>query len=398
MRNQLLLQLPFVLILIFIVSSKLTHAKSTIEPCTSSDSCPSLLSYVLPWDSKLSEIAYRFQVNVFDIMAANSINVTTSSVGNQIFGARSQLKVPISCPCVDGIRRVLLSYMVQAADSLDLISEGYGRLVSGEQLRTLNGISPKNPLTSGQSILVQLPCTCFNNSNNGVTSVFMSYVVQSGESLSNIGVEFGTTVMELVNVNGLDQPRVDPGDILAIPISACSSANLNWYNESLIVPNGSYALTASNCIKCICRPSTLNLQCFPSGIVNACSHLQCKGSNIFIGDVSINRTATGCNISTCVYRGHNGGKIFRGLVNSSHSHCSDDDYYSTVSPVASPNNPTVPYISLPPSQSPFPNPTIGTGANGPSSIQNPNSAPNKYGRWLTQAPYYSLWVVLCFFL
>lgn len=111
------------------------------------------------------------------------------------------------------------SYTVRAADSLDLISEGYGRLVSGEQLRTLNGISPKNPLTSGQSILVQLPCTCFNNTNNGVTSVFMSYVVQSGESLSNIGVEFGTTVMELVNVNGLDQPRVDPGDILAIPIS-----------------------------------------------------------------------------------------------------------------------------------------------------------------------------------
>ncbi|KAL6182891.1 hypothetical protein ACLB2K_044303 [Fragaria x ananassa] len=396
MRNQLLLQLPFVLILIFIVSFKLTHAKSTIEPCTSSDSCPSLLSYVLPWDSKLSEIAYRFQVNVFDVMAANSINITASSVGNQIFGARSQLKVPISCSCVDGIRRVMLSYIVRAADSLDLISEGYGRLVSGEQLGTLNGISPNNPLTSGQSILVQLPCTCFNNSNNGVASVFMSYVVQSGESLSNIGVEFGAIVKELVGINGLDQPTVDPGDIMAIPISACSSANLNWYNESLIVPNGSYALTASNCIKCICRPSTLNLQCFPSGIVNACSHLQCKGSNLFIGDVSINRTATGCNVSTCVYRGHNGGKIFRGLLNSSHSHCSDDEDYSIVSPVASPENPTVPYISLPPSQSPFPNRTIGTDAYGPSSRLNPSSAP-KYGRLVSEAPYYSLWVVLCLF-
>ena len=102
---------------------------------------------------------------------------------------------------------------------MDLISEGFGRLVSAEQLRILNGISHKNPLASGQSILVQLPCTCFNNSNNGVTSVFMSYVVQSGESLSSIGLEFGTTVMELVTVNVLGQPRVDPGDVLAIPIS-----------------------------------------------------------------------------------------------------------------------------------------------------------------------------------
>lgn len=39
--------------------------------------------------------------------------------------------------------------------------------------------------------------------------------------------------------------------------AACSSANLNWYNESLIVPHGSYGLTANNCIKCICGPGNL---------------------------------------------------------------------------------------------------------------------------------------------
>lgn len=38
------------------------------------------------------------------------------------------------------------------------------------------------------------------------------------------------------------------------------SANLNWYNESLIVPNGSYALTASNCIKCTCGPSDRSIK------------------------------------------------------------------------------------------------------------------------------------------
>lgn len=205
--------------LLFIFSINLANAKSTIEPCSSADSCSSLLSYILPWDSKLSEIAFRFQLNVFDVLAANSINLTIPFPGNEILKAKTLLKIPISCPCVDGIRKSVLTYTVHAADTLDLIAEGYGGLVSAEQIRSVNEIGAKNPLTGGQSVLVLLPCTCFNNSNNGVASVYMSYVVQSGESLSGIGGEFGATVMELVSINGLDQPTVDPGDILAIPIS-----------------------------------------------------------------------------------------------------------------------------------------------------------------------------------
>ncbi|ONI09152.1 hypothetical protein PRUPE_5G220900 [Prunus persica] len=393
-------QLEQLLVFIFILSPTLlvlvTHAKSTIEACSSSDSCTSLLSYIVPWDSKFSEIAYRFQVNVFDVLAANSINLTIPSPGNQILQAKSLLKIPNSCACVDGIRRSIIAYTVKAADSLDLISQGYGGLVSAEQIRTMNGIGPKNPLTSGQSIMIQLPCTCFNNTNNGVASVYMSYVVQSGESLSSIGLEFGATLMELVSINGLDQPRVDPGDTLAIPFSACSSANLNWYNESLIVPNGSTALTANDCIKCFCRPSSLKLHCSPSGIVGPCSHLQCKESDLFIGDVSIQQNAIGCNVSTCLYRGHNGRKIFRSLENSTHANCSaDGEDYSAGSAEQSPN-PIVPCISLSPSPLPSAHPPMGVSAYGPSSTHNPN-IPN-YSTLLTHAPSYSLLVVLFFFL
>ncbi|KAJ0106370.1 hypothetical protein Patl1_19106 [Pistacia atlantica] len=247
------------LCLLFFIFTSLTHAKSVIEPCNTSDSCPSLLSYLLPYDSKLSEIAYRFQVNVSDILAANSIDpVAVPSLTNQILPARSLVKVPISCPCVDGIRRsVSTAYTVQAADTVNSISDGFGGLVSGEQVRSFNGINATNPLTSGESLAILLPCTCFNNSNDGVAAVYLSYVVRRGESLGGIGQTFGTTVAELEAVNGLGQPGVDPGDILAVPIPACSSANLNWYNESLIVPNGSYALTAANCIKCTCGPTDL---------------------------------------------------------------------------------------------------------------------------------------------
>lgn len=221
MRTLVHLLLPlFLPALSFFVLPSLMHAKSVIEPCSSSDSCTSLLSYILPWDSKISEIAYRFQVNITDILAANSINPSIPSLGNQILRANSVFKIPISCPCVDGIRRsVSTTYGVRAADSVESIADGYGGLVSAEQIRSANGINGNNQLLSRQSLVIPLPCTCFNNSNNGVATVYMSYVVQRGESLSGIGLEFGTTVVDLEAVNGLGQPVVDPGDILAVPIS-----------------------------------------------------------------------------------------------------------------------------------------------------------------------------------
>lgn len=220
MKNQAQFLLTTPLIIIIIVFPITTHAKSMIEACSSSDSCPSLLSYTLPFDSQLSEIAFRFQVKISDILAANSINLTTPFPDNLIFHAKSLLKIPISCPCVDGIRRSMsTTYHVRPADTVDSISEGFGGLVSGDQISSSNGISVKDPLMNGQALVIPLPCTCFNNSDNGVPAVFMSYVVQRGESLDGLAMEFGSTVAHLEAVNGLDQPVVQPGDVLAIPIS-----------------------------------------------------------------------------------------------------------------------------------------------------------------------------------
>ncbi|XP_061344931.1 lysM domain-containing GPI-anchored protein 1-like [Gastrolobium bilobum] len=300
----------------------LVQTKSTIEPCNSSDSCPSLLSYLLPWDSKLSEIATRFHVNISDILAANSVYPITPSCAHRILGAKSIVKIPISCPCLNGIRRSMSTiYTVEAADTLASISDGYGGLVGAEQIQIVNGINATNPLTNGGSLIIPLPCTCFNNVNNGGTAIYISYVVQKEESLGSIATVFGTTISDLETVNGLGQAAVDPGDILSVPIAACSSATLNWYNESLIVPNGSYTLTASNCIKCTCAPIDLKMQCLPSALDIPCYNLRCKGSNLVIGDEYVEHSKTGCNVSQCVYRGHRGGKILSSMMNFSYLQC-----------------------------------------------------------------------------
>ncbi|KAK7855895.1 lysm domain-containing gpi-anchored protein 3 [Quercus suber] len=142
MRNLVQLLPPLVLPILsfFILTPPLIHAKSTHAPLYS-------LIY-LPWDSKISEIASRFQVNISDILAANSINPEIPSLGNQILRANSHVKVPISCPCVDGIRRSMsTTYRVQEADTAESVSHGYGGIVSAEQITIVNGINGINGIS-----------------------------------------------------------------------------------------------------------------------------------------------------------------------------------------------------------------------------------------------------------
>jgi len=220
MRNSLQFLWPQILCFILLSFQYQVQTKSSIEPCNSSDSCPSLLSYLLPWDSKVSEIATRFHVNASDILASNSLFPITSSSAHQILRAKTFLKIPIFCSCVDGIRRSMSTiYTVHAADTPASISEGYGGLVSSEQIKIVNSINATNPLTNGGTLVIPLPCTCFNNVNNGATAVYLSYVVQKRESLSSIASKFGTTVSDLETVNGFWDATVDPGDILSVPIA-----------------------------------------------------------------------------------------------------------------------------------------------------------------------------------
>lgn len=114
------------------------------------------------------------------------------------------------------------TYTVGVADTLASISYGYGGLVSAEQIQSVNNVNATNPLAYGGTLVIPLPCTCLNNVNNGGTAVYMSYVVQKGESLGSIARVFGTAVSDLENVNELGQAVVDPGDILYLPIAG-------WY-------------------------------------------------------------------------------------------------------------------------------------------------------------------------
>jgi len=48
--------------------------------------------------------------------------------------------------------------------------------------------------------------------------VYLSYVVQVGDTVPAIAASYETTVTDVMNVNAMGSPVAAPGDILAIPL------------------------------------------------------------------------------------------------------------------------------------------------------------------------------------
>lgn len=196
--------------------------KTTIEPCAGADTCAALLGYTLYADMKVSEVAALFGADPRAVLAANALDFaspappTASSRG-------APLRVPPQCACSDGVRKsVAVRYSARPADTLASVADVvFAGLASADQIRTANGLSaedPDAPLDAGATLVVPLPCACFNSTDNNLPAVYLSYVVRVGDTVQSIAATHATTVTDISNVNAMGSPIVAPGDILAIPL------------------------------------------------------------------------------------------------------------------------------------------------------------------------------------
>ncbi|XP_015885663.2 lysM domain-containing GPI-anchored protein 1 [Ziziphus jujuba] len=299
-------------------------SKSTIEPCSNSDSCNALLGYTVYTELKVSEVASLFQIDPIGILTANAIDISYPDVENHILPSQLFLKIPITCSCVDGIRKsVSTHYKTRPSDTLASIADSiYSGLVSADQIREANSISDPTVLDVGQTLVVPLPCTCFNGTDNSLPAIYLSYVVQPVDSLTAIAGRYSTTITDLMNVNAMGSTAIKAGDILAVPLPACASNFPRYASDfGLIVPNGSYAITASHCVQCSCGPGNLNLYCMPASLAVSCSSMQCKNSNLMVGNTTAQKSGGGCNVTTCSYGGFVNGTIITALSTSLQPRC-----------------------------------------------------------------------------
>ncbi|XP_022938727.1 lysM domain-containing GPI-anchored protein 1-like [Cucurbita moschata] len=356
----------FVVLALILANVALVCAKSTIEPCSNSDSCNALLGYTLYTDLKVSEVASLFQVDPILILTANAIDVSYPDVENHILPSQLFVKIPISCSCVDGIRKsVSTRYKTRPSDTLSSIADSiYAGLVSSDQIREANSISDPSVLDVGQTLVVPLPCTCFNGTDNSLPAIYLSYVVQSDDTLAGIAFRYSTTITDLMDVNAMGNPAIKAGDIYAVPLPACASKFPGYASDfGLIVPNGSYAITASHCVQCSCGPGNLNMYCMPAPFAVSCTSMQCRNSNLMLGNFTAQQSSAGCNVTSCSYGGFVNGTILTTLSSSLQPRCPGPQQFP---PVKAPPTTVTRDSNFPPAPAPqfdgSPAPGSGSGS------------------------------------
>ncbi|BFG19099.1 hypothetical protein CerSpe_053730 [Prunus speciosa] len=358
----------FLSLLVFTNVALLVTSKSTIEPCANSDSCNALLGYTVYTELKVSEVASLFQIDPIALLTANAIDISYPDVENHILPSQLFLKIPIVCSCVDGIRKsVSTHYKTRPSDTLASIADSiYSGLVSADQIREANSISDPSVLDVGQALVVPLPCTCFNGTDNSLPAIYLSYVVTPVDTLAWIAARYSTTLTDLMNVNAMGSTAIKAGDILAIPLPACASNFPRYASDyGLIVPNGSYAITASHCLQCSCGPGNLNLYCQPASLAVSCSSMQCRNSNLMVGNVTVQQSGGGCNVTSCNYGGFVNGSIITTLSTSLQPRCPGEQKFP---PLIAPPTSAIRDTTFAPSPAPQSDGAGGTGTPKSSSL------------------------------
>ncbi|CAI9787039.1 unnamed protein product [Fraxinus pennsylvanica] len=397
--------LTFLLVATFL--RPLATAKSTIEPCSNFDTCSALVGYSLYTDLKVSELASIFSVDPISLLLVNAIDISYPDVENHILPAGLFIKTPISCSCVDGIRKSSSTvYKTRPSDTLASISAViYGGLVSADQIKGANpkaALSDPSVLNIGTKLNIPLPCTCFDNKDNDLPTIYMSYLVTPTDTLMGLAARYATTLTDLMNVNALGSPAIEEGDntttltdlmnvkavgspaiedcdILAIPLSACASNFPRYASDyGLFVPNGSYAIAASHCVQCSCGPGSRSLYCMPTSLAVSCSSMQCKRSNLMLGNVTSQSTSAGCKVTSCSYDGFVNGTIITSLSTSLQPRCPGQQQFPPLvsPPKALPDSLFAPTQAPAPAPSHSPSPSESGGFPKKHSNQKPSVLPS----------------------
>lgn len=185
------------------------------------DTCAALLGYTLYADMKVSEVAALFGADPRRCSPrTRSTSPPRRRQPHPPAGLRSASPPGAPAPTASQVRRRAL--LRAPADTLASVADVvFAGLASADQIRTANGLSaedPDAPLDAGATLVVPLPCACFNSTDNNLPAVYLSYVVRVGDTVQSIAATHATTVTDISNVNAMGSPIVAPGDILAIPL------------------------------------------------------------------------------------------------------------------------------------------------------------------------------------
>ncbi len=174
---------------------------------------------VRPGDT-LSEIAADHGTSVSALVDANGL-----SNPNRIYVGQT-LKIPGSGG--GGSTPVAATHVVGPGESLSTIAAKYGLTV--EQLAAANGITNTNVIYLGTRLTLSSEPPDFSPG----AGAGGSYVVVRGDTLGKIAARHGTTIGQLVEMNGLSNPDlIFVGQVLTVPGGGwlCPVAGASFFND-----------------------------------------------------------------------------------------------------------------------------------------------------------------------
>ena len=163
-------------------------------------------TYTVQRNDNLTEIAARFGTTVAELVRLNNIaNPNLIYPGQVLIIRESGGSTPPSGAT---------TYTVQRNDNLTEIAARFGTTVA--ELVRLNNIANPNLIYPGQVLIIR------ESGGSTPPSGTTTYTVQRGDTLSEIAARFGTTVSALVLANNIaDRDRIYPGQVLIIPVGGC---------------------------------------------------------------------------------------------------------------------------------------------------------------------------------
>jgi chitin elicitor-binding protein len=199
-------------------------------------------------------------------------------------------------------------YVVQPQDGLDAIARNvFDAFVTYQEIAAANNIPDPNKIYVGQRLWIPLPCSC--DQVGGADVMHFAYSVLGGDSTSAIAAKYGVSENTLLTLNKITDPKsLKKGQILDVPLPVChSSISDSSADHGLLIPNGTYAFTAKDCIQCSCSANTYQLDCTPAGGGNRSCPAAPTCDGLKLGETK----GTGCGSQMCAYTGYSDAASLR---------------------------------------------------------------------------------------
>lgn len=292
-----------VLLLLLLAAAPASAANFTCNAMGAT--CQSAMGYSVPNATTYAGLAGRFNTTttLAELLGAN--NLAPDTPGSAAIPANTTVRVPYRCRCGSngkGHSDGGPVYVVQPQDWLyNIATFVYGAFVTYQEIAGANGIPDPSRIDAGQKLTIPLPCSC--DQVAGADVMHLAYSVAKGEEASAIAAKFGVDQQTMLTLNGVADPKdLKQGQILDVPLPVCnSSISSASADHNLLVPNGTYALTAGNCVQCSCSANNYQqLNCTPVQDNRRCPAVpQCNG-----GPKLGQTNGTGCESTMCAYSGY----------------------------------------------------------------------------------------------